>query len=60
MACSNCHKDNLEIVNNKTDGQGYYEEEDYVCLECGEEWTWKMTKEITKKGKNRDDEAEDE
>lgn len=50
MVCSNCRSDNIEMINKKTDGQGYLEEEDYICYKCGEEWTWKMEKEITKKG----------
>ena len=47
MTCPNCGSDNIEMVSKNTDGQGYYEEEDYVCYECNCEWTWTMTKEIT-------------
>ena len=31
MVCSNCRSDNIEMINKKTDGQGYLEEEDYIC-----------------------------
>jgi len=51
MVCGNCGSENIEMTNKKTDGQGFYEFEEYICNDCGEEWTWEMTKEIIKNGK---------
>jgi len=59
MSCSNCHSEDIEMSNEKTDGQGYFESEDYVCNSCGEEWTWTMEKEITKHGKEIDEDEEE-
>jgi len=55
MGCPNCHNEDVEMERKNDDGQGFYEEEDYVCNKCGCEWTWKMEKEITKQGKNIDE-----
>ena len=52
MSCSNGHSD-VTLVNSVDDGQGYCEKEDYVCNKCGEEYTWVMTKTITKKGEEK-------
>lgn len=51
MVCPDCGSTNIDMTNKKTDGQGYYEEEEYVCNDCGCEWEWTMEKTITKRGK---------
>ena len=56
MVCNNCKSDDLEMTRKQTDGQGYWEKEEYVCNNCGEEWSWEMTKTITKNGKEMEEE----
>ena len=55
MVCNNCRSENIEMTNKKTDGQGYWEKEEYTCLDCGDEWDWEMTKTITEKGEEKGD-----
>lgn len=50
MSCPNCGSLNFEQIRRQTDGQGYYELEEYGCFDCYCEWRWTMTKKIIKKG----------
>ena len=54
MVCPECHSSNIELVQKTDYGQDYYEHEEYTCLDCGCEWEWEMTKQITKHGKTED------
>lgn len=49
--CPECGSRDVELMSSGDDGQGYYEEQDYVCERCGCEWTWTMTKKVTKHGR---------
>jgi len=51
MVCPCCGSLDIDRVNVKDDGQGYWQKEEYICYECDCEWEWKMIKTITKKGK---------
>lgn len=57
MSCPSCGNSEVELECKRTDGQGYYEKEEYSCPKCGCEWEWEMKKTITKQGR---EEGEDE
>lgn len=59
MVCQNCGSENIEMTNKNTDGQGFWEQEGYLCNDCGEEWDWEMTKTITKDGEPQDEDEGD-
>lgn len=59
MVCPECSSSNIEMVNKQTDGQGYYEKEEYTCFDCGCEYEWSMEKTITKHGDNNESEDSD-
>lgn len=53
MSCPNCNSEEVEMTNKKTDGQGYWEKEEYSCSNCGCEWEWEMTKTIIEQGEEQ-------
>jgi hypothetical protein len=52
MICFNhdCNGTNIEEQSHKTDGQGYWSETTYSCLDCGCEWSEETTIKVIDNG----------
>jgi hypothetical protein len=38
--CPKCLGDNVELVDQTSDGEGYWRKEGYLCYDCDCEWEW--------------------
>ena len=38
--CPKCLGDNVERVDQISDGEGYWKKEEYLCYDCDCEWEW--------------------